>query len=316
MLYTRHGTSILGHSTRPTKTPPSINHVLSAGMLKQPYDSLKGVLQVSLSFSRTRDLSIMANYSIFPAAVACNASAVPWPALFGADVVSLTADLVRNFSRDVSSELYYNHPSSTVRSMDFCNITVTYTHPSHNDTINIETWLPTTTWNGRLQAVGGGGWVAGRFVLSDVAMAGAVGEGYVATTSDAGVGLNSAPDPWALVSPGNVNLYALQDLASVALNDQVFTIHCMHVPSLLKKPGYHCQRTDQGLLRPKHRVLVLERLFSRWQTRTHARSTLPRCVRWYCSSCTGDQLGTFYSCSCLGASHDVHHRPIPTKMRD
>jgi len=72
--------------------------------------------------------------------------------------------------------------------------------------------------------------VAGRFALSDIAMAGAVGEGYVATTSDAGIGTNYAPDPWALLSPGNVNLYALQDLASVALNDQVCMIYSMHIP--------------------------------------------------------------------------------------
>ncbi|KAJ4350566.1 hypothetical protein N0V95_004615 [Ascochyta clinopodiicola] len=51
-------------------------------------------------------------------------------------------------------------------------------------------------------------------------MAGAVGEGYVATTSDAGIGLSYVPDPWALTSPGNINFYALQDFASVALNDQ------------------------------------------------------------------------------------------------
>ena len=52
-------------------------------------------------------------------------------------------------------------------------------------------------------------------------MAGAVGEGYVATTTDAGIGSSFLPDSWALTSPGNVNLYALQDFASVALNDQV-----------------------------------------------------------------------------------------------
>lgn len=163
----------------------------------------------------------MANNFTFPAAVACNASAFSPPVLFGAEILNLSAALVRNFSKDVSSELYYNHPSSTVRNVNFCNITITYTHPGQNNTINVETWLPTTSWNGRLQAVGGGGWVAGRFPLSYIATAGAVGEGYVATTTDAGIGLNYAPDSWALVSPGNVNLYALSDLASVALNDQV-----------------------------------------------------------------------------------------------
>lgn len=164
----------------------------------------------------------MSNNWTLPA-LACNASAIPLPELYGADIINLSANLVQNFSQDVYHQLYYNHPSVTVRNVDFCNITVAYTHAGYNDTVNVEIWLPTKTWNGRLQAIGGGGWVAGRFPLTDVGMAGAVGEGYVATTSDAGIGLSYTPDPWALTSPGNVNLYALQDFASSALNDQVRT---------------------------------------------------------------------------------------------
>ncbi|USP81330.1 tannase and feruloyl esterase [Curvularia clavata] len=160
----------------------------------------------------------MSNYSITPA-LACNASSIPLPVLFGAEIIHVSANLVQNFSRVVSDQLYYNHPSIAVRSVDYCNITVTYTHPGYNDKINVETWLPIKTWNGRLQAIGGGGWIAGRFPLSDIGMAGAVGEGYVATTSDAGLG-GWTPDPWALLSSGNVNLHALQNFASVALNDQ------------------------------------------------------------------------------------------------
>ncbi|KAF9700050.1 hypothetical protein EKO04_001573 [Ascochyta lentis] len=164
--------------------------------------ALQKVLQVALSHSDPHKTPSMSNYSTVPVQ-ACNTSAIPFPTVFGADIIDLSANLVRNFSRDVYSQLYYNHPSISVRNVDF-----------------LETWLPTKTWNGRLQAIGGGGWVAGRFPLTDVGMAGAIGEGYVATTSDAGIGLSYVPDPWALTSPGNVNLYALQDLASVALNDQ------------------------------------------------------------------------------------------------
>ncbi|KAH8725721.1 Tannase/feruloyl esterase [Phaeosphaeriaceae sp. PMI808] len=159
------------------------------------------------------------NYPVIPAS-ACAASAIPYPTVFGAEILSLSANLVQNFTQDVSDQIFYNHPSISLKGIDYCNVTVTYTHPGQNDTINVETWLPMNTWNGRLQALGGGGYVAGRFYLTYTAMAGALGEGYVATTTDAGIGMNYVPDSWALNSPGNVNLYLVQDLASVSLNDQ------------------------------------------------------------------------------------------------
>ncbi|KAK2598475.1 hypothetical protein N8I77_011888 [Diaporthe amygdali] len=151
---------------------------------------------------------------------ACAASAIPYPTVFGAEILDLSANLVQNFTREVSDQLFYNHPSISLKGIDYCNVTVTYTHPGQDDTINVETWLPMKSWNGRLQAVGGGGYIAGRFALTYTAMAGALGEGYVATTTDGGIGTSYVPDLWALNSPGNVDLYALQNLASVSLNDQ------------------------------------------------------------------------------------------------
>ena len=184
------------------------------------FNTVQNVFRTALALFDSETSHAMSHQTIMPA-LACNMSDIPYPSIFGAEIIDISANLVQNFSQDVHHQLYYNHPSITVRNVDFCNITVTYTHPGHNDTINVETWLPTSTWNGRLQALGGGGWVAGRFVLTDVGMAGAVGEGYVATTTDAGVGSSFLPDSWVLTSPGNVNLYALQDFASVALHDQV-----------------------------------------------------------------------------------------------
>ncbi|RAR10655.1 feruloyl esterase b precursor [Stemphylium lycopersici] len=154
------------------------------------------------------------------ASSACNASSIPYPVVFGAQILGLTATLVQNFTSEVSDQLFYNHPAVSLQRVDYCNVTVTYTHQGQGDEINVETWLPLQEWNGRLQAVGGGGYVAGRFFLSYEAMAGALGEGYVASSTDAGIGSSTQPDPWALNSPGNVDLYALQNMASVSLNDQ------------------------------------------------------------------------------------------------
>lgn len=49
-------------------------------------------------------------------------------------------------------------------------------------------------------------------------MTAAVGEGYAAVSADAGLP-SLDPRDWALLSPGNVNLYNLQNLAPVSLND-------------------------------------------------------------------------------------------------
>lgn len=155
--------------------------------------------------------------STIPAS-ACSPPAIPTPTIFGAEILSLSAFPVTNFSSDVPAEFNYNHGDVSVNNASFCNITVTYTHPGQNDRINVAVWLPLSNWNERLQATGGGGWQAGRFALSPFFMAGAIGEGYATTSTDAG--LSDSPDSWALTSEGNVNLYALQNFGSKSLNDQ------------------------------------------------------------------------------------------------
>ncbi|PLB52228.1 putative feruloyl esterase [Aspergillus steynii IBT 23096] len=149
----------------------------------------------------------------------CSPEAIATPTVFGAEIRSLSASWVQNYTLDVPSTFNYNHGDVSLHNVNFCNITVTYTHPGHDDLITVETWLP-QQWNQRLQATGGGGWNAGRFVLSEFFMAGAIGEGYAATTTDAGLGYASSPNSWALESPGNVDLYDVQNLGYVSLNDQ------------------------------------------------------------------------------------------------
>lgn len=151
----------------------------------------------------------------------CAPETIPYPTLFGAEFFSLNASLVSNYSRYVREGYYPNHGAKNVTNVSFCNVTLVYTHPGQNDIVNVEAWLPLDTWNGRMQAVGGGGWAAGMFELSYMEMAGAVGDGYVTITTDGG---HTSADPrdWALVSPGNINLYALHNFASVSLNDAAF----------------------------------------------------------------------------------------------
>ncbi|KUJ17391.1 feruloyl esterase-like protein B precursor [Mollisia scopiformis] len=148
----------------------------------------------------------------------CSANTFKTPTVHGAKFLSLEATLVSNYSAHIPLGYYMNNGAVNVTDVAFCNITVSYTHPGENDIVHVQIWMPSDHWNGRMQGIGGGGYSAGLFELSFVGMTAAVGEGYAAVSTDAGL---SSRDPrtWALLSPGNVNLYLLQNLASVSLND-------------------------------------------------------------------------------------------------
>lgn len=150
---------------------------------------------------------------------ACSAASIPYPDLYGAEFLSLEAKLITNLSTYIHEGYYTNHGAVNVINANFCNITVAYTHPGQNDTINVQVWLPQDTWNGRMQHIGGAGFQAGLHYAGLQGMTAAVGEGYATLGTDAGLGSQVTPANWALLSPGNVNLYLLQDLISVSLND-------------------------------------------------------------------------------------------------
>jgi feruloyl esterase len=64
----------------------------------------------------------------------------------------------------------------------FCRVVATLT-PSSDSDIKAEVWLPSAGWNGKYQAVGGGGWAG---VISYPAMAAAVTAGYATASTDTG----------------------------------------------------------------------------------------------------------------------------------
>lgn len=116
----------------------------------------------------------------------CSAQSISPPVIFGAEIIGVSAAAVANCSIEVPLIYNFNHGAVSVKGVSFCNITVTYTHPGQTDAVNVESWLPLDTWKGRLHAVVGGGWAAGRFVLSDYQMSAAIGEGYATSTTDTG----------------------------------------------------------------------------------------------------------------------------------
>ncbi|KAH7125663.1 Tannase/feruloyl esterase [Dendryphion nanum] len=160
----------------------------------------------------------MANLSLFNT---CVPSALPFPTIFGAEFLSIQASLTQNYTAVAPWVQNPGHWNISRSNVSFCNVTLTHTHPGQSDLITTQIWLPVNPpWNKRLKAVGGGGWVAGLSAESVAPANGAIAEGYAVVATDAGGVRNNADvGDWALKSPGNVDINALQNFASVGLKD-------------------------------------------------------------------------------------------------
>jgi hypothetical protein len=100
---------------------------------------------------------------------------------------------------------------------DWCDITVTLTHPGAGDHVKVKVGLPQdrALWSGRFQAVGGSAYQAGDFGAPLVQ---GVKDGYATASTDAGVGA-STDVSWALTPDGTVNRPLLTNFASRSVHD-------------------------------------------------------------------------------------------------
>lgn len=155
----------------------------------------------------------------------CTASNIANPVAEGTEITGITAFPVMNYSVSVAQN--GDTQAANLTNLNFCNVTVTYNHPKTGDNINTQVWLPFSGWNGRFQATGGGGFLAGQ---GPQGLAPAVNAGFAAAATDAGVGssdYNIGPNdpppgltaPWALISDNNVNQYALQNFGAQAAHE-------------------------------------------------------------------------------------------------
>ncbi|KAL5322200.1 hypothetical protein ACEPPN_010170 [Leptodophora sp. 'Broadleaf-Isolate-01'] len=170
--------------------------------------------------------------SVVARTLECTTFAIPAPVLPGAKILAYTAAHVSNFSTPSLIPLLDFEPPAG--GLNFCNISITYTHPGQQDTVNTQVWLP-DVWNERFLGNGGGGW-AGGFI--EPANSWAISQGYSAASTDGGHAFTTPVSEWGLISPGNVNLYALQDLASASLSDMAWLGKSLSATYYGKSPAF------------------------------------------------------------------------------
>lgn len=149
--------------------------------------------------------------SISPSSNAC--AEVEVPPSPGTVIVSVNRTALASFTIPASPPLLL--VDSEVPPI--CAITITLNHPGVNDTVTTQIWLPQSSWNGRLLALGGSAWAAGHGPL---ALGPAVAAGFAAVSTDAGLGVDIlSPEKWALFEDGTVNLGLLTNFASRSVYD-------------------------------------------------------------------------------------------------
>ncbi|MGC1619752.1 MAG: tannase/feruloyl esterase family alpha/beta hydrolase [Candidatus Acidiferrum sp.] len=82
----------------------------------------------------------------------------------------------------------------------FCRVTAV-ARPSADSDIKIEVWMPTSGWNGKFRGQGNGGF-AGE--IEYAALAGAIGQGYAAASTDTGHEADDTDAKWALGHPEKI----------------------------------------------------------------------------------------------------------------
>ncbi|WP_460682927.1 tannase/feruloyl esterase family alpha/beta hydrolase [Modestobacter lapidis] len=113
-----------------------------------------------------------------------------------AEVTAISAELVTAGTSDDQTDL----PA-------FCRVALTV-----EPMVDIAVWLPVETYNGRFQAVGGGGYAG---TISYPAMATALRDGYATASTDTG---HSTPGgSFALAAPGDLDEQLIEDFASRSL---------------------------------------------------------------------------------------------------
>lgn len=157
---------------------------------------------------------------------------LPTPEVPGAKVLSVTGVEAHNVTNPPLPPFFFD----TVTGLNVCNVTVFLTHPGVNDRVLVQLLLPLSTWNGRFQATGGGGWATS---FGEVQLARGAAANYAAARTDGGhVDDFFNPSTWALLPDGSVNIGLLTNYASRSLHDMAIVGKAVTESFYGKKPAY------------------------------------------------------------------------------
>lgn len=147
----------------------------------------------------------------------CAGETFSFPELLGAQLSSITTSVLDGYKGGPGwlPEAALIGPDG-VRA---CNVTVTYTHPGHDDLVSVQVWLPLSNFNKRFVGVGGGGWSAGE-TGTDLRSA-LASQGYAVATTNAGYNHDvfGTADSWLMKSPGNLDYPLIVNFGHRALHD-------------------------------------------------------------------------------------------------
>ncbi|VUC33516.1 unnamed protein product [Clonostachys rosea] len=162
--------------------------------------------------------SVLTGQSLATRMSACSPESFSFPSLLGTELHSITASPIKGYTGFVA----FGRPEAALiepGGVDFCNVTVSYKHPAHEDLVSVQVWLPTAKYNERLVSLGGGGWAAGE-VGAEV-MTGLASQGYAVASTDGGYFHKhfGTADSWLMKSPGNLDYPLIVNFAHRSLHE-------------------------------------------------------------------------------------------------
>ncbi|KFA72016.1 hypothetical protein S40288_07668 [Stachybotrys chartarum IBT 40288] len=163
----------------------------------------------------------------------CSLQAIVPPELTSINVLEVSAVPITGYA--IPQSEVPNHGVFPPGTVDFCNVTVTFTHASIDQQIIVEIWLPSKeTWNDRILAIGGGGFATGRTRYDQ--MAGIVSERFATFTTDGGLADPFSPVTWALDNTGAIDEAMMEYWGHTSLGDMT-TIGKSIVSSFYGRPA-------------------------------------------------------------------------------